>query len=156
MMAVAANPPAEGVASARSLRRGMMVLACAMVGFAITGVGGFALFGVKGAQAGKPLSGPVYAPLPPMEFALSDGERTRQVDLNVVLELPQGLEKAQLGVHVNRIANAINARLIEVEPGELSGPAGTQRVKDVVSATADRELRPMRVRQVLLQKLVMR
>lgn len=155
-MAITAKPAAEAVSSERSLRRGMLVLAVLMVGLAITGVGGVALFGVKSAHAGKTPAGPVFAPLPPLEFALSDGERVRQVDLDVVLELPQGMEKAQLTAHVTRIANALNARLIEVEAGELSGPAGTQRVKDVVGATADRELRPMRVRQVLLQKLVMR
>ncbi|HYH39138.1 MAG TPA: flagellar basal body-associated FliL family protein [Azospirillum sp.] len=155
-MAITARPAPEAAMSERSLRRGMLVLAVLMLGLAVTGVGGFALFGIKSAQAGKTPAGPVFAPLPSLEFALSDGERTRQVDLDVVLELPQGMEKAQLAAHVTRIANALNARLIEVEPGDLSGPAGTQRVKDVVSATADRELRPMRVRQVLLQKLVMR
>lgn len=155
-MAIAVKSASEASSAEHALRRGMLALMVLMVGLAITGVGGFALFGIKNAHAGKTIAGPVFAKLPPLEFALSDGERIRQVDLDVVLELPQGMEKAQLNVHVTRIAAALNARLIEVEAGDLSGPAGTQRVKDVVGATADRELRPMRVRQVLLQKLIMR
>ena len=155
-MARTATSLSEAPSSERSLRLGLLVIAMLMIGLAVTGFGGFMLFGSRTAHAGKGPAGPFYAPLPPLAFALSDGERFRQVDLDVVLELPQGMETAQLNVHVARIANALNARLIEVEADDLSGPSGTQRVKDVVSATADRELRPVRVRQVLLQKLVMR
>ncbi len=151
-----AKRTSEATSSERSLHRGLLILAFLMVGLAITGLGGAVLIGAKSAHAGKAPAGPVFAPLPPLEFALSDGENIRQVDLGVVLELPREVEKAQLDAHVTRIANALNARLIEVEAGDLRGPSGTQRVKDVVSAAADRELRPMRVRQVLLQKLVMR
>lgn len=156
-MARTANPVMESSSSERSLRRGLLFLAVLIVGLAITGVGGLMLVGVKSAHASKPPApGPVFAALPPLEFALADGRNIRQVDLDVVLELPPGLEKKQLDAHVVRIANALNARLIEVEAEDLRGPSGTQRVKDAVSAAANRELRPMRVRQVLLQKLVMR
>lgn len=155
-MARTAKLVVEASSSERSLRRGLLFLAALMVGLAITGVGGVVLVGAKSAHAGKVPTGPVFAALPPLEFALSDGRTIHQVDLDVVLELPQALEKKQLDAHVTRIANALNARLIEVEADDWRGPAGTQRVKDVVSATADRELRPMRVRQVLLQKLIMR
>lgn len=140
----------------RSLRRTLLVISALVVGLAITGVGGAALFGAKTAYAGKTPGGPVFTPLPPLEFVLTDGERVRQVDLNVVLELPRGLEPAEMNQRVARIASALNARMVEVDPEDLRGPGGTQRVKDVVGAAADRELRPMRVRQVLLQKLVMR
>ena len=156
-MARTANQELRASSSERSLPRGLLLLVAIMVGLAITGFGGFLLMGVKSAHAGKiPATGPVFAPLPPLEFALSDGRYIRQVDLDVVLELPRGLEKKELDAHVTRIANALNARLIEVEADDLRGPSGTQRVKDVVSAAANRELRPMRVQQVLLQKLVMR
>ncbi|WP_448191390.1 flagellar basal body-associated FliL family protein [Azospirillum sp. sgz301742] len=154
-MARTANLRLEAPSSERSFPRGLLILAVIMAGLAVTGFGGFMLVGVKTAHAGK-MAGPVYAPLPPLEFALTDGRFVRQVDLNIVLELPRAMEKKELDAHVLHIANALNARMVEVEADELRGPSGTQRVKDVVSAAANRELRPMRVQQVLLQKLVMR
>ncbi|HYG86658.1 MAG TPA: flagellar basal body-associated FliL family protein [Azospirillum sp.] len=145
--------------SERALHRSALFLVALLAGLALTGFGGFLLFGAKAAQAGKgqvvqqPTS--VFAPLPPLEFALAEGSRIRQVDIDVVLELPPGVDKQQFNSRIPRIVNALNARMVELDPNDLRGPLGTQMVKDVVSVAANRELRPIRVSQVLLQKLVL-
>lgn len=155
------NDRLETASSDRALPRIAILLVGSLVALALTGVGGLVLVGVKGMKAGREAAavssrpGPVFAPLPPFEFALAEGGRIRQVDINVVLELPSGADRKQIDSQVPRIVNALNSRLVEFDPKDLRGPSGTQMVKDVVSVAANRELRPMRVQQVLLQKLVL-
>lgn len=147
--------------SERSLTRGAMLLVGALGLLTAVGGGGIALFGT--AHAGKPVAEEpkvqvlgTVAPLPPMEFTLADGHRVRQVELRVLLELDPKVDRKLVEMHAPRIANALSASMIDVNPTELTGPAGTRLVKEQISIAANRELKPIRIRQVLLQRFLVR
>ncbi|MGQ9365256.1 hypothetical protein [Azospirillum sp. ST 5-10] len=142
-------------------RAALPVLATVFGLLVLIGAGGVLLFGIGPAhasRAGVVLSdalGPL-APLPAMEFTLADDRRLHTVNLKVTLELPPGTDAEALAASVPRIATAVSSRLIEVQPSDLSGSAGTTFVKQQVSIAANRELRPLRVRSVMLQHFLVR
>ncbi len=112
----------------------------------------------KGAQARNGLRGasapPAYAALPAMDFTLSDGSRLRMLRLKVLLEMDRVVGDKAVEVHGPRIASALSARMVNVTTQELNGWDGSSRVKDAVTVEANREMRPARVRRVLLQEML--
>ncbi len=141
-------------------QHGLSVLALS-VGLALAGAAGFLPFSAATAQAseGKPAYQQLtnnYVQLPPMQFALAEGAKTLKVELSVILDLPSEVEAAKVSARIPGIINTLDSRIGELDPKELRGPMGTAMVKEVVSAAADRELRPIRVKGVLLQKLILR
>ncbi|HEY0834167.1 MAG TPA: flagellar basal body-associated FliL family protein [Azospirillum sp.] len=142
------------------MTRGALLLAAALGSLAVMGAGGIALLGT--AHAGKPAVEPrvqalgTVAPLPAMEFTLADGHRMRQVELRVLLEFDPTVDRKTVEQHAPRIANALSASMIDVNPVELTGSAGTRLVKEQVSIVVNREMKPIRIRQVLLQRFLVR
>lgn len=149
-----------GTGSERRLNRGALVLVAILGLLAVLGGGGIALAGIG--HGGKPAvsgNGPAtgtLTPLPPMEFTLADGHRIRQVELRVMIEVDPKIDRKLVEAHAPRIANALSARMIDVNPVELIGPAGTSLVKEQVILAANRELKPIRIQQVLLQRFLVR
>lgn len=136
-----------------------LVLFAALIGLAATGAGGVFLLKPAKAHTGRgshePLAA-VYAPLPPMNFTLSDGARLRELRVRVVLEMDPLTEAKLVESYGSRIASAMNTLMLDVEPADLRGPSGSIFIKDAVMQTARKELRPMKVRQVLVQELLLR
>lgn len=150
-----------GTGSDRSLTRGALLLFGALGLLTALGGGGMALLGT--AHASKPVVAEAkvqamgtVAPLPPMEFTLADGHRMRQVELRVLLEFDPNVDRKLVEMHAPRIANALSASMIDVNPVELTGPAGTRLVKEQISIAVNREMKPIRIRQVLLQRFLVR
>lgn len=138
---------------------GLMLL---LVGLSAAGVGGALLLKPGNTRPGSHPAGAEatraanYARLPAMTFTLSDGDRLRDVRLRVVLEMDPQAQAKTVESYGPRITSAMSTMMQEVPATELRGGGGTSFIKDAVMQTASKELRPMKVRQVLLQELVMR
>lgn len=137
---------------------GLMLL---MVGLSAAGAGSAFLLKPAKARAGRPVADEApamanYARLPTMNFTLSDGDRLRDVRVRVVLEMDPQVHPKTVESYGPRISSAMSTAMLEVNATELRGGAGTSFIKDAVMQTASKELRPMKVRQVLLQELVLR
>lgn len=136
-------------------RRVFLLILGLLAGLAVTGGTGayFVAAGNASAGGGMVSAGPHYAPLPSMSFTLTDGSRLRVLHLRVTLELDRTLEpKAMEGV-APRILSTLGTRMVDVGAAEVAGALGTLLVKDVVTVAANREIRPARVRDVLLQEI---
>lgn len=99
---------------------------------------------------------PTYIPLPAMNLTLSDGYRLRTLHLRVLLEFDPRTPADAVKAYEPRIVNALSSGMSDVHPSELAGSDGSRIVKDVVTVAANRELRPLRVRGVLLQEMLVR
>lgn len=140
---------------------GLVLLAALFVAMATLGTGGaFALRAVAkppGATHRDAASRlPTYIPLPSMSLTLSDGYRLRTLHLRVLLEFDPRTPKDVVKPYEPRIVNALSSGMSDVHPSELTGADGSRIVKDVVTVAANRELRPLRVRGVLLQEMLVR
>jgi Flagellar basal body-associated protein FliL. len=136
---------------------GLLVL---MIGLSLAGAGGVFLLKPATAHTGqgsdvvRPIAN--YAPLPVMSFTLSDGDRLRELRVRVVLEMDPHTVPKVVESFGPRIANAMNGLMMDVTPADLRGQDGSYVIKDAVMRAAAKELRPMKVRQVLVQELILR
>lgn len=96
-----------------------------------------------------------YARLPEMSFTLGGGAG-RNVDIQVLLEVDPGVGGADVDPYAPRIADRLADHLRDVDPAQLSGAGGARLMKDSVAAAVGRELRGVRVRDVLLDRMVVR
>lgn len=155
----ARRPSAPGSASRGKAEgppvRVLLVLASVLGLLAMLGVGSAVVFGAGSAKAGRGgHPGPVYAALPAMNFTLTDGSRLRELRLKVLLEMDPTADLAVVEPRGPRIVGALESRMAGVRASELSGTGGTRMVKDLITVAANHELRPLRVRQVLLQEML--
>lgn len=139
----------------------ILVLLAALIGLALTGAAGIFLLKPGTAHAGRPVAETVrpvanYAPLPTMSFTLSDGNRLHELRVRVVLEMDASVQPKAVESYVPRIASALNTRMLDVDPAELRGRDGSFFIKDAVMQTAAKEMRSMKVRQVLVQEMLLR
>lgn len=122
------------------------------------GVGGAYVVGVRPAmahRAGQAVEGPpTYASLPAMDFTLTDGERLRVLTLRVMLELEPSSQARMIEAFGPRIVHTLSPTMAELAPAHLTGTAGARIVKDAIAVAANRELKPLRVRGVLLQQML--
>lgn len=141
----------------RATRRLLLILAGVMACLVATGGAGAYIVGTGKRAAGAPAAsaGPHYAALPSMQVTLNDGARLRTLYLRVTLELDRMLATADMETVGPRIADVVGVRMGDLSAGELSGALGTLTVKDMVTVAANHELRPARVRNVLLQQMFM-
>lgn len=131
-----------------------------MIGLSLAGAGG--IFLLKPATAhtgnGTDIVHPVanYARLPVMNFTLNDGERLRELRVRVVLEMDPHAVPKLVESYGPRIASAMSGLMMDITPAELRGQDGTYVIKDAVMRAATTELRTMKIRQVLVQELLLR
>lgn len=137
---------------------GLMVL---LAGLSAAGAGGAFLMKPAKAHAGLPVEQEPpamanYARLPAMNFTLTDGDRLRELRVRVVLEMDPQAHAKTVESYGPRITSAMTTEMLDVNAGDLRGRDGSVLIKDAVMRTASKELRPMKVRQVLVQELVLR
>lgn len=151
----APEPPAE-----RSPVRLILILIGALVCLAGLGWGTATVFGIGPVKPSRGISeaaaGHIYVKMPAMEFAMPDGLRFRQLRVRLVLEMPGDVDRDIIASYVPRIANTVSTRMADVAAADLNGAEGVQVVKSVVAHAANRELRPLRVRKVLVQEMLLR
>lgn len=124
----------------------------------LAGLGTWGVVAVKGSPpaSGNRLVPPKnYAALPPMTFTLGGGD-ARLVDVRVLLEIDPSVDPKQAISFVPRIADQMADRMRQIEPEQLSGAEGARLMKSALSAVVGHEARSMRVREVLLERMVVR
>lgn len=145
---------------ARSSNRVLLILVGILIGLAAMGAvtailfSGSAMAG-RSAQVSPEKAIPNYAALPAMSFSFADGRLIRRLKLKVMLEFDPTVETKIVDAHTPRIVGALNMRMAGLQPAELTGVSGTRMVKDAVTVAVNRELQPIRVRQVLVQEMLM-
>jgi flagellar basal body-associated protein FliL len=95
-----------------------------------------------------------YAVLPEMSVALGGGNRT--MDLRVRLELDPKVDPKVTDPFAARIADRLSDRMREIEPERLAGADGARLMKSTITSVVDREVRTIKVRDVLLESMVIR
>ena len=98
----------------------------------------------------------VYAALPTLTVTLNDGRRLQELRLRAVLEFDPSTPMETVTPHLPRIADAIERRLLEVDPAELRGAEGQVYIKDALRYVANKTMRPLKLRQVLIQDMLLR
>ncbi|WP_247894404.1 flagellar basal body-associated FliL family protein [Azospirillum sp. B510] len=98
----------------------------------------------------------VYAALPTLTVTLNDGGRLQELRVRVVLEFDPATPLETVTPHLPRIADAISRRLLEADPAELRGAEGPLYVKDALRYVANKTMRPLKLRQVLIQDMLLR
>lgn len=96
-----------------------------------------------------------YASLPMMTFSLGGGA-ARMVDVKVLLELDPSADGKVADPYIPRISDRLSDRLRQIDPQQLTGTDGARLMKSTISSVLDRELRGVRVRDILLDRMVVR
>lgn len=96
-----------------------------------------------------------YVSLPMMSIQIGDSSG-REVDLKLLLEFDPGVKNDVASGYETRISERLGDRLRELGMDQLKGADGARLVKGAVAAVVDRELRPVRVKDVLIERFIMR
>lgn len=94
-----------------------------------------------------------FAELPEMSFSLGGGNG-RAVDLRVRLQFEGSFNPRGADPYMDRIADRLGVRLSDMQDHELSGADGAMRMKNTITEVVEREMHPVRVRDVLLERMV--
>lgn len=155
-----ANPSLEGEPAGRRI---LPILFLLIVALTAAGAGGALMLkpataAHSGAVPAKTVAGPQpsYAAMPAMSFTLRDGERLRELKLRVVLELDPSVPLDKVKPYLPHIADAMSVRMLDVDPNELRGQDGPHYIKDVLGFAANKAMRPLKIRQVLVQDMLLR
>jgi flagellar basal body-associated protein FliL len=135
-----------------------VIIAAILVALAVLGGGGAAVVSAVNKRAPDPTvrMGPQknYAALP--EMSLSLGGTGKIMDLRVLIELDPKVDPKVADPFAARIADRLGDRIRQIEPERLTGAEGAKLMKSTVTAVVDREIRPVKVRDVLLERMVVR
>lgn len=163
---IAAGPDRNDSASLveRVGNRFVFVLLAVLVTFAAAGTGGVLMLrpatahGAFGpARTAVPATAPaLYARMPAMTFTLNDGSRLRELRVSAVLEFDPATPLDAVTPHLARIADSMSLRMLDVDPAELNGRDGSAYVKDALRFAAAKAIRPLKLRQVLIQDMLLR
>lgn len=151
--------PWEGAWDSRSLRFPLLIVG-GLVALGAVSVGGAAAVKAMLAPPQPNVAarmGPKrnYAPLPEISVAVG-GAADRTVDLRILVELDPQVDPKSTEPYAPRIADRIGDRIREIGLDRLNGSEGAGLVKDAITAVVDREIRPLRVREVLLDRMIIR
>lgn len=136
-----------------------VITVIALVLLAVLGAGG-AVIASKVRSSSAPVAegmGPKknYAALPSMTFSLGGGD-ARLVDVKVLLEVDPTVSGKVAEPYVPRIADQLSDKMRSIEPGQLAGADGAKLMKSAIASVLDREMREVRVREILLDRMVVR
>lgn len=95
-----------------------------------------------------------YARLPLMSFAL--GSDRQVVDIRALIELEPGVSPTVATPYLDRISDRLSDRIRQFDPAQLAGAEGAQLVKSAIAQVLDREMTSVKVRDVLLDRFVIR
>lgn len=135
-----------------------LITVIALVLLAGLGAGGAVIASkTRSSSAASDAMGPKknYAALPPMTFSLGGGD-ARLVDVKVLLEVDPQVSGKVADPYVPRIADQLSDRMRNIEPGQLAGADGAKLMKSTIASVLDREMREVRVREILLDRMVVR
>ncbi|MBP2293454.1 flagellar basal body-associated FliL family protein [Azospirillum rugosum] len=133
-----------------------IIVAVVLVVLAALGTWGVvAVKGGRSSSSDRSIPPKNYAALPPMTFTLG-GSDARMVDVRVLLEIDPTVDPKQASSFVPRIADQMADRMRQIDPEQLSGAEGAKLMKSALTSVVDREARSMRVREVLLERMVVR
>jgi len=96
-----------------------------------------------------------YASLPQMTFTLGGGD-ARLIDVKVLLEIDPTVDGKVADPYVPRIADQLSDKLRQIDPQQLAGSDGAKLMKSTIASVLDREMRNVRVREILLDRMVVR
>ena len=96
-----------------------------------------------------------YAALPMMTFSLG-GSDARMVDVKVLLEIDPTVDGKVADPYVPRISDRLSDRMRQIDPQQLAGADGAMLMKSTIAGVLDRELRGVRVKEILLDRMVVR
>ncbi|AWK85311.1 flagellar basal body-associated FliL family protein [Azospirillum thermophilum] len=96
-----------------------------------------------------------YAVLPPMTFTLGGGD-ARTVDVKVLLEIDPAVSDKVADPYLPRIADQLSDRMRQIDAGQLNGAEGARLMKSAIAGVLSHEMRNVRVREILLDQMVVR
>lgn len=106
----------------------------------------------RGSSMSVPGSQKNYARLPQMSFAVG-GDR-QVVDIKALIELDPGVDPTVALPYLDRISDRLSDRIRQIDPSQLSGAEGAKLVKSTIAQVLDREMKTVKVRDVLLDRFV--
>jgi flagellar protein FliL len=96
-----------------------------------------------------------YVSLPEMSIPVGGGTG-REMDVKLLLEFDPLVKKDVAFGYETRISERLGDKIREIGLDQLQGAEGAKLLKGAVAAVIDRELRPVRVRDVLIEKMIVR
>lgn len=130
-----------------------LLIALALV--IVLALGSWGALSVKSAMTARKFPPKNYASLPTMTFTLGGGSG-RIVDVSALLEIDKGVDPKFTDAYLSRIADQMSDRLRDVDVSQLSGAEGAQLMKSTIADVVGHEVRPVRIREVLLEQMVVR
>ena len=95
------------------------------------------------------------APLPAMKVEMG-GVGGLSMDLTLVIELEPGVKARVIEPYIDRISDRMGDRLREVGLERLNGSEGAKLVKEMARSVAQQEMKKIKVRDVLIEKMIVR
>lgn len=96
-----------------------------------------------------------YVSLPVMSIPVGGGSG-REMDLKLLLEYDSNVKGDVAAGFETRISERLGDRIRDIGVDQLQGADGAKLLKGAVVSVVDRELRPARVREVLIEKMIVR
>lgn len=98
---------------------------------------------------------PNLAPLPTMKMEMG-GAGGLAMDLTLVIELDPGVRRSVVEPYIDRITDRMGDRLRDAGLERLAGTEGALLVKEMARSVAQQELGKVKVRDVLIESMVLR
>jgi len=109
------------------------------------------------AAAGPAVGGPIFWPGQPMELLVNlrtDSPRPSFLKLSVSLELERAEDGAKIADVMPRVTDTLQVYLRELRADQLQGSAGLLRVREELLARINAAVRPVRVKDVLFNEML--
>ena len=109
------------------------------------------------AAAGPVVGGPIFWPAKPMELLVNlrtDSPRPSFLKLSVSLELERAEDGAKIADVMPRVTDTLQVYLRELRADQLQGSAGLLRVREELLARINAAVRPVRVKDVLFNEML--
>jgi flagellar FliL protein len=110
------------------------------------------------AAAGGPITGgPIFWPAKPMELLVNlrtDSPRPSFLKLSVSLELERAEDGVKIADVMPRVTDTLQVYLRELRADQLQGSAGLLRVREELLARINAAVRPVRVKDVLFNEML--
>jgi flagellar FliL protein len=111
----------------------------------------------EAAAAGPATTGPYFWPAKPMELLVNlrtDSPRPSFLKLSVSLELEHPEDGVKIGDVMPRVTDTLQVYLRELRADQLQGSAGLLRVREELLARINAAVRPVRVKDVLFNEML--
>lgn len=149
----------EGTAAASPLRFPLIVLAV-LGGLAVLGTstGVLGPAGVKRVVALFSAPPPPYVTLPEMSIDLGGGGggAARSLDVRVSVKFDTPVDPTDALLYAPRIADRLGDRVRDIGLDRLNGAQGATLLKEALSYAIEREMSPVRPREIMLEQMTLR